>query len=129
SALDLQPSRRTPARPRDVLDDAADGIRSEEGALWATHHFEALAVWQRTLGQNTAPAERGRTNAVDEDQREVRFSSAREDRRHGPRSAIALNGQPRNRLERGAEHELLSLVDVTSAEHRDAVGCSRQRLI
>ena len=111
------------------LDHAADRIRSIERALRAAQHLDAINILQRHLREIEAAAERIGANAVDENQRVVGFTTAREERRHRSGTAVLLQREARHRTKRGRQRELLLGVDVASVDHGDTVRRARQRLI
>src|SRR5262245_12156244 len=80
AGLDLRASRGLAAAAGDDLHDTGDRVRSVERALRTADDFHSVDVFERYLGKIQAATERVGADAVDEYEREIGFTAAREQR-------------------------------------------------
>ena len=115
--------------PGHDLHDSPDGVRPVEGALRTADDFDAFEVGHRQMGEVESAAEGVRAHPVDQDEREVRFAAARKQRRDASPPAALGHGEPRHQAERVRDRLDLTILEKAGVDHRDAVGCVRERSV
>ena len=112
--------RRVPAHPGSHLDDAANGVGAEHGALRPPHHLDLVEAERGEMAEIEPAAEAVQLDAVDHHERVIGLAAARERRRHAAGASGRRHRHPRREPQRVGDHRELAILDVAPRHGRDA---------